>query len=306
MKKNKKIMIIISSIMLIVILITTIIFINNNHHYKVRIVSSDGSLLQELTIKKGDNLENVAIPEKEGYIFVSWVKDGTYINETDPIYENITITPKYTETPEVIDYHVITFNIDGEIKTQNVKVGEKIERPKDPKKDRYTFLGWYIGDELYNFDTIPDKDLVLIAKFKKDYLTITYDLNGGSGTLKEEIEENSYLKEPVTPTKFGYHFVRWTTKDDKEFDFSKKITEDTTLKAQWAPIDYVKVTFNSMGGNQINVKMIESGTTLEDLPIPTKEGYTFKYWSLSGEKFEKNIPITKDIILEAIYEKITN
>ena len=58
-----------------------------------------------------------------------------------------------------------------------------------------------------------------------------------------------------------------------------------------------------MGGNQINVKMIESGTTLEDLPIPTKEGYTFNYWSLSGEKFEKNIPITKDIILEAIYEK---
>lgn len=301
LKENKKIILL--GLIFIITLIGTVLItlVNDNRKYTVKIVSQDGELLQEITVKKGENISKVLEPEKDGYIFVSWLKDGVYYDEDSPIYEDITITPNYTETPDVIKNYTVTFNFGEEVKKQTIKEGNKITKPDDPEKEKHKFLGWYVGDTLFDFDTIIDKDIVLMAKFEKNILTITYELNGGSGIKTEEIEKGSLLNKPKEPTKFGYHFDKWTN-DDQEFNFNIKIEEDITLKAEWIAIEYVKVVFNSDGGNVINNQMIEKGSKIEELPIPKKEGYTFKYWSLDGYEFDKNMIIENDIELIAIYE----
>ena len=60
-----------------------------------------------------------------------------------------------------------------------------------------------------------------------------------ANTITELVENNKPVAERTAPTKDGYIFAGWYTKDesgkwaDKPFDFRKAITDDTTLYARW-------------------------------------------------------------------------
>lgn len=78
-----------------------------------------------------------------------------------------TITIK-TDEPEE-KWYTITFS-DG-VAQQRVKEGEKVARPVDPKKDGFTFVDWFNGEEKYNFDTEVNSDLTLTAKWEEVDIT---------------------------------------------------------------------------------------------------------------------------------------
>lgn len=63
----------------------------------------------------------------------------------------------------------ITFNTDGGNIISNIEVekGKTISKPADPTKEGYKFLGWYIGEEEYNFDNKIDKNIELLAKWEQ-------------------------------------------------------------------------------------------------------------------------------------------
>ncbi len=64
--------------------------------------------------------------------------------------------------------HAVAFIDNGSaVYTQYIKPGDKVTMPADPIKDGYTFMGWYIGNEAYNFDALVDKDLTLTAKWEQ-------------------------------------------------------------------------------------------------------------------------------------------
>ena len=65
------------------------------------------------------------------------------------------------------------------------------------------------------------------------------------------------------------------------------------------------VTFNTLGGSSIDSKKIKDGERVTKPDNPTREGYTFKYWSLSqdGAEYDFNTPITADTTLYAVWEK---
>ena len=282
-----------------------LLFITGCHTktYTVTFNTDGGTKLSNKDIKEGGNIKNIDLPTKEGYIFVSWEKDGVEYDPNTPIKEDITLKAIWIKTPELTKNYTVSFNIDGEIKTKTIKEGDKVAKPNNPEKINYHFIGWYIGDELYTFEEPIVKDIVLIAKFEKQVLTITYELNGGSGLAKTAIKKGTTIKSPETPTKFGYAFKEWQH-NGKTFDFSKPVNEDITLTAIWEPIKYVKVTFDTDGGSMVKNQMIESGNTIKTPEVPKKEGYIFKYWSTGDGEFDLTQKITKDITLIAIYEKI--
>ena len=290
---------------LIIILLLTILTSCKAKTYKVTFMD-DNKELSTIEVKKGTNLTNIDNPTKEGYIFLSWLKDGLEYNVSSPITKDITLQASWTEVPNPIKTYTITFNFGTELKTVSVKEGEKVSKPKEiPKKEKYKFLGWYVGETLYDFDTPVNKDIVLAAKFEKNRITINYDLDGGTGTIEVEIEKNSIPDRPKNPQKFGYTFKYWEI-DGKLYNFDEPLNKDTTIKAIYEATIYVKVTFDTSGGNEITSKMLVSGDTLKDLPMPEKDGYIFDYWEYNGEEFDTEMKITKDITLIANYKQLND
>ena len=269
----------------------TVTFVDNNQE------------LSTIKVKKGDTLE-VTNPDKEGYLFMGWLKDGLEYNINNPVNEDMTLEASWTPVPDPVKSYTVTFNFGSEIKTVSVKEGEKVTKPKsDPKKEKHKFLGWYVGETLYDFDTPVTKDFTLIAKFEKSRVTVKYDLDGGTGTLEVEIAKGSIPTKPKNPTKFGYTFIEWVI-DGITYNFDTPLEKDTTIKAIYEANNYVTITFDSDGGELVASQTIIAGNTLESLPTATKEGYTFLYWTYDGIEFNVTTKITEDIILVAKYEEI--
>ena len=77
------------------------------------------------------------------------------------------------ESPAVTNV-TVTFdsNGGGEVKSQTIQQGQQVQRPADPIKDGYTFIGWYNKDDLpynnmpeWNFSYSVTKDMVLVAQW---------------------------------------------------------------------------------------------------------------------------------------------
>lgn len=65
---------------------------------------------------------------------------------------------------------VVTFdpNNGGDTFTQNVEYeGKAIKPTPDPEKTGYTFDGWYLGDEKYDFSAAVEQNITLTAKWEK-------------------------------------------------------------------------------------------------------------------------------------------
>jgi len=127
----------------------------------------------------------------------------------------------------------VTFNIDGKEyhEINNIKHGNTIEEPKDPEKEGYSFAGWFLGDEEFNFDKPVDKNIELDAKWDINKYAVT--INTGTGSIiNETINYNDTITEPNTPSKEGYIFVGWYF-NDEIFDFSTKVNSDLNIEARW-------------------------------------------------------------------------
>ena len=77
-------------------------------------------------------------------------------------------------------------------------------------------------------------------RIKPTYPTVTFDFDNGSEVKTEKVENGNTIFKPETdPTKDGYIFADWYTKDesgkwaDKPFDFNTPITDNMTLYARW-------------------------------------------------------------------------
>jgi len=66
-------------------------------------------------------------------------------------------------------YYTVSFNSNGadNVGIQTIFQGGMVVEPKDPVKEGYIFLGWYVGEELFDFNKKIDDNLVLEARWEK-------------------------------------------------------------------------------------------------------------------------------------------
>ena len=184
-------------------------------------------------------------------------------------------------------------------------------------KKGYTFAGWTTKsdgtDDGYNWTGwsgtwnyvdgqygIANKTLKLYARWTPKSYTISYNSNGGTGTMasdtvstgsKATIKSNTF-------TKTGYKFVGWTTKSDGTDDgynwtgWSGTWNYDNgqygiandklVLYARWD--NHFTVTYNDNGGSGCSgsSKTVTYGSAYGNLCTPTRSGYIFAGWYSSN------------------------
>ena len=170
----------------------------------------------------------------------------------------------------------ITFQTNGgsTIEPQYVKYGRLVTRPADdPTRTGYLFDGWYLGSELFPFNSYQVyDDLTLLAHWKSMNINLTLDANGGD--VEYNTKTVTYGVDYVlpTPTRANYTFDGWYLDDtllcpmSGVWTFSKV---DITLKARWAGTQ-AEITFAS----DENIQVDSSPITIAygddfTLPVPT-------------------------------------
>ena len=132
-------------------------------------------------------------------------------------------------------YYKVTFDSDGgsSVATQKVESGKKAIKPNNPSKDDYDFDGWYIEYQSYDFDSAVEANITLKAHWKIKKYQVIFDTDNGYASVDQYIEAGQKIDKPNDkPKKEGFVFVGWYI-GDTEYDFSKPVKSDITLKAKW-------------------------------------------------------------------------
>lgn len=129
------------------------------------------------------------------YTFAGWYNGETEYDFTTPVTADISLTAKFTATTNKYD---VTFGGMKGIEKQNLDYGAKVTEPaaeKVAKKDGYKFLGWYNGNDKFDFaaDTV-EGDLDLKPKYEN--ISTAVEIQD-----KDEITINSRYTDVAVVTK---------------------------------------------------------------------------------------------------------
>ena len=185
-----------------------------------------------------------------------------------------TQSPGAQITGEVIGAYTVTFQSEGgsEVASQ-IRANTPADQPADPTKEGYTFIGWYNGEEKWNFADAVTEALPLTAKWQLNQYTITFDTAGGSEVAPITQDYGTTITAPANPAKTGYTFAGW----DREIPTTMP-AGDMTITARWQVNQYT-ITFKPENGGQDIVIKQDYGTAITAPANPTKTGYTFAGWN---------------------------
>lgn len=191
-----------------------------------------------------------------GYTFIGWNTevDGsgtTYYNE-----QNISIDSDLTLYAQWTPIYTITFNANGgsgSMSSETVSSGSSVSLPANTfTRSGYEFVGWNTnadgsGVPYTNGQRItPSRNITLYAQWNKNevYYTISFNSNGGSGTMySTEVQEGvNYTLPANTFSRTGYTFIGWNTNvNGNGTSYNDKHTimvrGNLTLYAQWKKIE---------------------------------------------------------------------
>ena len=235
-----------------------------------------------------------ADPTLKGYTFAFWYlgedeQNATAYDFDTPVTENITLTAKWN-----INKYTVAFNTDGGTPVppaQEVEYGLTATEPAAPEKTGYTFDGWYLGDEKYDFSAAVEQNITLTAKWQKKTFTVKYYLPDETGAWVEKkmdtVDSVDYAIYILwTPNaEDGYEFSGWYQKP-ADIGVKAKVeklymAKEWKLYGKFTPIEYtIQYVYNDGKATSTNptTYTVESDTiTLADA-TGADWGKTFLEW----------------------------
>lgn len=157
------------------------------------------------------------------------------------------------------------------------------KKPADPKKDGFTFLGWYKDGVKLESTTVIKGDTTFEAAWKQNDVKkfkVTFNSNEGTKVAEQEIDKDGKATKPADPTRKGYTFKGWYTDNGvfvNKFDFTKPVTENVTLYAKWEEDKPVVPTKEDLyisdieyDGNYVTGKVTSKGKAVKDATVTLK------------------------------------
>ena len=259
--------------------------------------SAGGSTVKTQTVDYGQCATEPEAPTREGYAFQGWELDGKAYGFTTPVTKNITLKAAWAA-----DTCVVSFDSAGGsfVAGQTVKYGKCVEQPANPTRTGYTFKGWKLNGDDYDFTTpVTSEQLTLTASWEAEERAVSFDTAGGSTVETQTVDYGQCATEPEAPTREGYTFQGWEL-DGKAYGFTTPVTKDITLTAVWSSA-YYTVSFDTAGGSFIAGQTVRSGKTASKPADPTRDGYDFAGWQLDDKAYDFSTPVEGNVTLTAAW-----
>jgi hypothetical protein len=165
----------------------------------------DGSIINTITIQKGNNLEEFPNdPSRDGYTFTGWSSNPQTITE------DLTITAEYK-----INVYIVIFKDHDEtiLNTISLQHGEKINTyPNVPPREGYTLTGWSVSPGGVREDGAIIDDITLTAQYSIKSYTVTFKDYNGMTIGTQIVDYGSNLMNVINisdPVRENYDFIGW-------------------------------------------------------------------------------------------------
>ena len=238
------------------------------------------------------------VPTRTGYTFAGWDPIVGVMDEEGKTYTAVW-TPN-SDTKYTVQFY--SMDTDG-----TYKLSDTQERTgtSDSVIDLIISapFNYSINKELSTYDdgvTIaPDGSTVVTVYFERDLFTVTFDGNNGTvdgeATVSNEYRYGALVAVPAVERE-GYTFIGWAdaAENGNAVDVNLTAVEDATYYAQWE-INQYTITFDTVGGTEIDPITQDYATAVTAPEAPTKLGHTFVSW-------DKEVPVNmpaEDVTLTA-------
>ncbi len=216
----------------------------NGETHKVRFWSMGGESYLDQVVADGERASFPGMPENSSkWGFRAWAirsgDDEPYTYEEfdfkTPIRQDLELHAWYWEK------YTVSFDTDGgsKVSSQELKEGTRAVEPSAPTKENVIFKEWQLDGEKYDFNKAVNSSITLKAAYDAVY-TVTFDSDGGTAISAQSVKTGEYALAPANPEKAntkGFKYWSYTNASGKSeiFDFSKPITSNITLKANYWP-----------------------------------------------------------------------
>lgn len=245
---------------------------NNNEnevYYAITIEYNNDEGNNEIFLPSGSELVIDEEISYRGYDFVGWYLDEELTEELPENYivnHDVTVYAKWEEKKLVINFY-----LDGEVyNTQKIEKRAKAEKPIDPIKSRYTFLGWTTKEgstTLYDFDRVISVDTNFYPVWEPNKFLINYVLGYDLFSTKYEL----YLDF------FGNYYDFLVNNTDVDFSKFEIETKEDFLSFCYDWNANGRNSFYGVGDAFGKYYVtVEVGGTLENQPETTFIGYCYK------------------------------
>lgn len=274
----------------------------------------------EQHVKSGEKAVLPVEPTLKGYTFAFWYlgedeQNATAYDFDTPVTENITLTAKWN-----INKYTVTFNTDGGTPVppaQEVEYGLTATEPAAPKKTGYTFDGWYLGDEKYDFSAAVEQNITLTAKWEAKKANV-HLMIFKSGDLSTPIVNVPYATDKLAGDTIDLAEIDLSSYldfdfeidggwyDDGLFNLYKKYVNgeqenkpaaltELQINGNWqnlklivtelVPVVYYMSDADRVADNRLFATTARVGSALPtaNAPTATRDGYTFTFWSREGQ-----------------------
>jgi len=194
----------------------------------------------------GGILQDLPIPERDGYAFNGWYTAESGGNEvtTNTVFNGVaTVYAQWILISE--DMYTITFNAHGGIVTPRNGVtdedGKLLKPLPTPEREGYSFIGWFTEEGEVSASTVFKENATIHAQWTIVHYTITFDPNGGNMTPPRTATTGSHWELADLPTArwYGYTFLGWFTEPEggTQVTINTPLIGDQTIYAHWEPND---------------------------------------------------------------------
>lgn len=253
-----------------------------------------------LAYAKGEEVEDIAMPKKDGHTFVGWFTErngqGSKFVLPYEMVEDVTLYP-YWKVLDPSTTYTVTFETNGgsAVSPYTVKVGETIPQPTEPTKADYAFSGWYL-DELFtqpvSFPYTVNSNVTLYAKWvSAGSLVKVTGVNLKETNVSLELGKAKQIIHYITPANATNTNVSWMSDNASVVSVNNGLVTGlaagtATITVTTADGDFTATCTVTVSDTPINktlsaVILTESAASTEEIPAFTA---TAKYTDRTTEE----------------------